>query len=111
VAQVGSFEMAPVGKKGGPPAPVKKLLGLFGSQREEDRLAGYLSFLKVGPKILKFLPMRKAQDLRSWCGASPAVIPAIAAQRQARGTWCPTLQAPGTPNCHSPPLVRVPVSF
>ena len=62
--------MAPGGKKAGPPAPVKKLLGLFGSQREEDRLAGYLSFLKVGPKVLKFLPMKKAQDLRSWCVAT-----------------------------------------
>eukprot|EP00892_Ulva_mutabilis_P009150 jgi/Ulvmu1/6607/UM003_0244.1 len=65
--RVGAFEMAaPGGKKAGPPPAVKKLLGLFGSGREEDRLSGYLSFLKVGPKILKFFPMQKAQDLRSW---------------------------------------------
>ena len=44
------------GKSKGPPPAVKKLLGLFGSQREEDRMVGYLSFLKLGPKILKFLP-------------------------------------------------------
>lgn len=44
------------GKSKGPPLAVKKLLGLFGSQREEDRMVGYLSFLKVGPKLLKFLP-------------------------------------------------------
>lgn len=36
------------GEKKGPPPVVKKVLGLFGAQREEDRLAGYLSFLKVG---------------------------------------------------------------
>ena len=67
--QVGTFQMAPGGKKAGPPPAVKKLLGLFGSQREEDRLAGYLSFLKIGPKILKFFPMQKAKDLRSWCAS------------------------------------------
>ncbi len=44
------------GKSKGPPPAVKKLLGLFGSQREEDRMVGYLSFLKLGPKLLKFLP-------------------------------------------------------
>jgi len=43
-------------KSKGPPPAVKKLLGLFGSQREEDRMVGYLSFLKLGPKLLKFLP-------------------------------------------------------
>lgn len=47
--------MGASGGKGPPPA-VKKLLGLFGSQREEDRMVGYLSFLKIGPKLLKFLP-------------------------------------------------------
>ena len=66
--RVGEFEMAaPKGKKAGPPAAVKKLLELFGSGKEEDKLAGYLSFLKIGPKILKFVPVRKAQDLRAWC--------------------------------------------
>ena len=73
--RVGAFEMAPPadGKKPGPPPAVKKLLGLFGSGREEDRLSGYLSFLKVGPKILKFFPMQKAQDLRAWCVLCRAV--------------------------------------
>lgn len=35
-------------------------------QREEDKLVGYLSFLKVGPKLLKFIPGGKARDLRNW---------------------------------------------
>lgn len=26
----------------------------------------YLSFLKIGPKLLKFLPGNKARDLRNW---------------------------------------------
>ena len=59
LTQVGTFNMASQGKKsqGAPPA-VKKLLSLFGSQREEDRMLGYLSFLKIGPKILRFIPGR-----------------------------------------------------
>lgn len=92
--RVGEFEMvAPEGKKAGPPPAVKRILELFGSGKEEDKLAvrsacytvvcecatlsvhldqarvvqGYLSFLKIGPKILKFVPIRKAQDLRAWC--------------------------------------------
>jgi hypothetical protein len=64
---VGSFQMATASKAAGPPPAVKKLLQLFGSGREEDKLAGYLGFLKIGPKILKFVPMQKAQDLRAWC--------------------------------------------
>jgi hypothetical protein len=39
---------------------------MFGSGKEEDRLTGYLSFLKVGPQLLKFIPGKKARDLRSW---------------------------------------------
>jgi magnesium chelatase subunit H len=39
---------------------------MFGSGREEDKMVGYLSFLKLGPKLLKFVPLQKAQDLRSW---------------------------------------------
>ena len=50
--------MDPSGKSKGPPPAVKKVLSMFGSGREEDRLVGYLSFLKVGPKLLKFLPGR-----------------------------------------------------
>ncbi|MEO1400141.1 MAG: magnesium chelatase subunit H [Cyanobacteria bacterium J06635_1] len=53
-------------KKGGMPKPVQFILSKFGSGKEEDRLAGYLSFLKVGPKLLKFIPARKVQDLRNW---------------------------------------------
>lgn len=55
-----------VGKSKGPPPIVKKVLSLFGSGREEDRLTGYLSFLKIGPQLLKFLPFKKARDLRTW---------------------------------------------
>jgi magnesium chelatase subunit H len=44
------------GEKRGPPPAVKKVLSLFGSGREEDKMVGYLSFLKVGPKLLKFIP-------------------------------------------------------
>jgi hypothetical protein len=48
--------MDPSGKSKGPPPAVKKVLSLFGSGREEDRMVGYLSFLKIGPKLLRFLP-------------------------------------------------------
>lgn len=51
---------------GGPPAPVKAILSKFGSGKEEDKLAGYLKLLKVGPSLLKFVPGKKAKDLRSW---------------------------------------------
>lgn len=68
--KVGTFKMATGGKASGPPPAVKKLLEFFGSNREEDRMTGYLSFLKIGPKILKFFPLQKAQDLRTWCAAS-----------------------------------------
>ncbi len=50
----------------GMPRPVQALLAKFGGGREEDKLAGYIGFLKVGPKLLRFLPSRKAQDLRHW---------------------------------------------
>eukprot|EP00884_Botryococcus_braunii_P009534 jgi/Botrbrau1/18582/Bobra.0367s0024.1 len=64
--QIGTFKMDPSGKSKGPPPAVKKVLGLFGSGREEDRMVGYLSFLKIGPKLLRFLPGNKARDLRNW---------------------------------------------
>ena len=66
--QLGSFQMKPDtgGKKAGPPPAVKKVLSLFGSQKEEDKLVGYLSFLKVGPKLLKFFPGKKVADIRNW---------------------------------------------
>eukprot|EP00903_Cladosiphon_okamuranus_P008053 g7767.t1 len=64
---IGEFSMAQSGKgPGGPPAPVKALLSKFGSGKEEDKLAGYLKLLKVGPSLLKFVPGKKAKDLRSW---------------------------------------------
>ena len=65
---VGSFEMkpSPNGEKAGPPPAVKAILKKFGSGKEEDKLVGYLSFLKIGPQLLKFVPGRKAKDLRNW---------------------------------------------
>lgn len=53
-----AIQMDPSGKSKGPPPAVKKVLSLFGSGKEEDRMVGYLSFLKIGPKLLKFLPGR-----------------------------------------------------
>ena len=67
--RVGTFEMAASGKAKGPPPAVKKLLSMFSSGREEDRMVGYLSFLKIGPKLLRFIPGNKAKDLRSWLTA------------------------------------------
>jgi len=65
--RVGTFTMA--GGGGAPPAPVKALLSKFGSGKEEDRLAGYLNFLKVGPSLLRFVPGDKARDVRLWLEA------------------------------------------
>ncbi|RMF24055.1 MAG: DUF3479 domain-containing protein, partial [Cyanobacteria bacterium J083] len=53
-------------KPKGMPKPVKFILSKFTNSREEDKLAGYLSFLKTGPKLLKFIPAKKVQDLRNW---------------------------------------------
>ncbi|MBP0018992.1 MAG: magnesium chelatase subunit H [Cyanobacteria bacterium SBLK] len=53
-------------KPKGMPKPVKFILSKFSSGREEDKLAGYISFLKIGPKLLKFIPAKKVQDLRNW---------------------------------------------
>lgn len=53
-------------KPKGMPKPVKFILEKFGNGREEDKLAGYISFLKIGPKLLKFIPVGKVQDLRNW---------------------------------------------
>ena len=65
--QVGDFNMqSEPGEKKGPPPVVKKVLSLFGSQREEDKLVGYLSFLKIGPKLLRWVPGEKARHLRNW---------------------------------------------
>ncbi|MEM8809743.1 MAG: DUF3479 domain-containing protein, partial [Cyanobacteria bacterium P01_G01_bin.38] len=64
LTQLGKFVIGE--KPKGMPKPVQFILSKFGSGKEEDRLAGYLSFLKVGPKLLKFVPARKVQDLRNW---------------------------------------------
>ncbi|MEM7757428.1 MAG: magnesium chelatase subunit H [Cyanobacteria bacterium P01_A01_bin.40] len=50
----------------GMPKPVKFILSKFGNSKEEDKLAGYISFLKTGPKLLKYIPAKKVQDLRNW---------------------------------------------
>ncbi len=65
LTQLGQFSIGD--KPKGMPKPVQFILSKFGgNQREEDKLAGYLSFLKVGPKLLKFIPIGKVQDLRNW---------------------------------------------
>ncbi|MDJ0745465.1 MAG: magnesium chelatase subunit H [Xenococcaceae cyanobacterium MO_167.B27] len=53
-------------KPKGMPKPVKFILSKFTNSREEDKLAGYISFLKSGPKLLKYIPVQKVQDLRNW---------------------------------------------
>jgi magnesium chelatase subunit H len=64
MTQIGAFSIGDQPK--GMPKPVKFILDRFSQDREEDRLAGYLSFLKVGPKLLKYIPVQKVQDLRNW---------------------------------------------
>ncbi|MEO0836964.1 MAG: magnesium chelatase subunit H, partial [Cyanobacteria bacterium J06642_3] len=53
-------------KPKGMPKSVKFVLSKFGNSKEEDKLAGYLKFLKTGPKLLKYVPVQKVQDLRNW---------------------------------------------
>ena len=64
LTQLGKFAIGD--KPKGMPKPVKFILDKFGNGREEDKLAGYISFLKIGPKLLKFVPGQKVQDLRNW---------------------------------------------
>lgn len=64
MTQLGKFVIGDQPK--GMPKPIQFILSKFGSGKEEDKLAGYLSFLKVGPKLLKYLPGQKVQDLRNW---------------------------------------------
>jgi magnesium chelatase subunit H len=64
LTQLGKFAIGD--KPKGMPKPIQFILSKFSSGREEDKLAGYLSFLKTGPKLLKFIPARKVQDLRNW---------------------------------------------
>lgn len=64
LTQIGKFAIGD--KPKGMPKPVKFILDKFSNGREEDKLAGYISFLKTGPKLLKFVPVQKVQDLRNW---------------------------------------------
>ncbi|MGB7708937.1 MAG: magnesium chelatase subunit H [Microcoleus sp.] len=64
LTQIGAFKIGDRPK--GMPKPIKFILDKFGNGREEDKLAGYISFLKVGPKLLKYVPLQKVQDLRNW---------------------------------------------
>jgi magnesium chelatase subunit H len=64
LTQLGKFAIGD--KPKGMPKPVKFILDKFSQGREEDRLVGYISFLKVGPKLLKYIPVQKVQDLRNW---------------------------------------------
>ncbi|MEY2859027.1 MAG: magnesium chelatase subunit, partial [Cyanobacteriota bacterium] len=64
LTQLGKFAIGDQPK--GMPKPVKFILSKFGNSKEEDKLAGYISFLKTGPKLLKYIPGKKVQDLRNW---------------------------------------------
>ena len=64
LTKLGAFAIGD--KPKGMPKPIKFILDKFSQGREEDRLAGYISFLKIGPKLLKFVPGKKVQDLRNW---------------------------------------------
>jgi len=64
--RIGTFSMEDKGGPSGPPAPVKKVLSLFSSGKEEDKINGYLKFLKIGPTLLKYVPGEKAKDVRIW---------------------------------------------
>ena len=64
LTQLGKFAIGD--KPKGMPKPVKFILSKFGNSKEEDKLAGYISFLKTGPKLLKYIPAKKVQDLRNW---------------------------------------------
>ncbi|MGB7413113.1 MAG: DUF3479 domain-containing protein, partial [Thermosynechococcaceae cyanobacterium] len=64
LTQIGKFAIGDQPK--GMPKPVKFILSKFSSGKEEDKLVGYLSFLKAGPKLLKYVPVKKVQDLRNW---------------------------------------------
>lgn len=64
LTQLGKFAIGD--KPKGMPKPVQFILSKFTNSREEDKLAGYISFLKTGPKLLKYIPIGKVQDLRNW---------------------------------------------
>jgi Domain of unknown function (DUF3479) len=54
--QIGTFKMDPSGKSKGPPPAVKKVLGLFGSQREEDKLVRARTSARGPPRTAIHLP-------------------------------------------------------
>lgn len=62
--KLGTFIIGETNK--GIPKPVKFILDKFNNGREEDKLAGYISFLKIGPRLLKFIPIDRVQNLRNW---------------------------------------------
>ncbi|BAQ61163.1 protoporphyrin IX Mg-chelatase subunit H [Geminocystis sp. NIES-3708] len=64
LTQIGKFAIGD--KPKGMPKPVQFILSKFTNSKEEDKLAGYISFLKTGPKLLKYIPVKKVQDLRNW---------------------------------------------
>jgi magnesium chelatase subunit H len=67
MTQLGAFAISDKSK--GMPKPIKFILdklNLGAKEREEDRIAGYLNFLKTGPQLLQFIPIKKVQDLRNW---------------------------------------------
>ncbi|XWU45907.1 MAG: magnesium chelatase subunit H [Dolichospermum sp. UKL202] len=64
LTKIGAFAIGD--KPAGMPKPIKFILDKFSNGKEEDKLAGYISFLKIGPKLLKFIPLQKVQDLRNW---------------------------------------------
>ncbi|MDB9487025.1 magnesium chelatase subunit H [Dolichospermum circinale] len=64
LTKIGAFAIGD--KPAGMPKPIKFILDKFTNGKEEDKLAGYISFLKIGPKLLKFIPVQKVQDLRNW---------------------------------------------
>ncbi|BAQ64020.1 magnesium chelatase subunit H [Geminocystis sp. NIES-3709] len=64
LTQIGKFAIGD--KPKGIPKPVQFILSKFTNSKEEDKLAGYISFLKTGPKLLKYIPVKKVQDLRNW---------------------------------------------
>ena len=70
--KVGSFSMASAPSSqsnNGPPPVVKAILSKFSSGKEEDKLAGYIKLLKIGPQLLQYVPGEKAKDLRTWLEA------------------------------------------
>jgi magnesium chelatase subunit H len=64
LTRLGKFSIGD--KPKGMPKPIQFILNKFSNGREEDKLAGYISFLKTGPKLLKYIPVQKVQDLRNW---------------------------------------------